>query len=252
VFHVKVVVVGGTGRIGSQVVEKLNAHGHQASPAAPQTGCNTVTNEGVEEALAGADVLVDVSNSPSFADEDVMDFFTTSTTNLLAAAKKAGIGHVVALSVVGADRLPASGYLRAKVAQEELIAASGLPFTIVRATQFFEFTQAIADSATVDGKVHLPPVLYQPIAAGDVSGAVGRAAVGTPTNGIHEIGGPEQIRMDQFVGGALAVAGDSREIVTDEHATYFGSELDDTSLVAGPDAEIGTTSYEAWTSTQSR
>jgi uncharacterized protein YbjT (DUF2867 family) len=242
----KVVVIGGTGRIGSQVVSKLNAHGQDATPAAPQTGVNTLTNEGVDDAVAGAEVLVDVSNSPSFADDDVMNFFVTSTNNLIAAARKAGVGHYVALSVVGDNQLPDSGYLRAKVAQEKLIVASGLPYTIVRATQFFEFTSAIADGATVDGTVHLPPVHYQPMAAEDVSSAVARATIGTPVNGVQEIGGPERVRMDEFIGAALAMAGDSREIVVDEHATYFGTELEDDSLVPGPNALLGTTTYDEW------
>jgi uncharacterized protein YbjT (DUF2867 family) len=242
----KVVVIGGTGRIGSQVVTKLNTHGQDATPAAPQTGANTLTNEGVDDAVAGAEVLVDVSNSPSFADDDVMNFFVTSTNNLLAAARKAGVGHYVALSVVGDDRLPDSGYLRAKVAQEKLIAESGIPFTIVRATQFFEFTTAIADGATVDGKVHLPPVHYQPMAAEDVSSAGARAAMGTPVHDVQEIGGPERVRMDEFIAAALEVDGDPREIVVDEHATYFGTELDDDSLVPGPDALLGTTTFQEW------
>lgn len=248
----KIVVIGGTGRIGSPVVEQLGAQGHDVTAAAPQTGCNTLTNEGVDEALAGADVVVDVSNSPSFADEDVMSFFVTSTSNIVTAAKKAGIGHYVALSVVGADRLPDSGYLRAKVAQEKLIEECGLPFTIVRATQFFEFTHAIADAATIEGTVHLPPVRYQPVAAVDVSATVARAAVGTPVQGVQEIGGPEQVRMDRFIGGVLTESGDPRGIVVDEHARYFDTELDDTSLVAGPDAAVGATSYEEWTASRGR
>jgi uncharacterized protein YbjT (DUF2867 family) len=242
----KVVVIGGTGRIGSQVVTKLNAHGQDATPAAPSTGCDTLTNEGVDDAVAGAEVLVDVSNSPSFADDDVMSFFVTSTNNLLAAARTAGIGHYVALSVVGDDRLPESGYLRAKVAQENLIVGSGIPFTIVRATQFFEFTEAIADGATVEGKVHLPPVHYQPMAAEDVSSAVARATIGTPVNGVQEIGGPERVRMDEFIAAALAMDGDQREIVVDGNAQYFGTVLEDDSLVPGPDALLGTTTYADW------
>jgi uncharacterized protein YbjT (DUF2867 family) len=246
----KVVVIGGTGRIGSRVVSKLSKRGEDATPAAPQTGVNTVTNEGVDAAVAGAEVLVDVSNSPSFADDDVMNFFVTSTNNLIEAARKAGVGHYVALSVVGDDRLPDSGYLRAKVAQENLIVESGLPYTIVRATQFFEFTSAIADGATVDGTVHLPPVHYQPMAAEDVSSAVARATIGTPVNGVQEIGGPERVRMVDFIGTALAMDGDSREIVVDEHATYFGTELEDASLVPGPEALLGTTTYDEWRAAQ--
>lgn len=242
----KVVVIGGTGLIGSKVVEKLKAHGHDAVPAALQTGCNTITNEGVDEALVGADVVIDVSNSPSFADEDVMNFFTTSTTNLIGAAKKAGVNHYVALSVVGCDRLPKSGYLRAKVAQEKLIADSGIPHCIVRATQFFEFGKAIADSATVDGQVHLPPAYFQPMASDDVASAVCRQAVGDPVNGVVETGGPEKVRMNEFVAAGLERLGDPRVVVSDPHAKYFGTELADDSLVPGPDAVLGTTTYADW------
>ncbi|MFB8228323.1 SDR family oxidoreductase [Cellulosimicrobium sp. NPDC055967] len=242
----KVVVIGGTGLIGSKVVEKLNAHGHDASPAAPQTGCNTITNEGVTEAVAGADVLIDVSNSPSFADDDVMNFFVTSTNNLIAAAKEAGVKHYVALSIVGDDRLPDSGYLRAKVAQEKLIVESGIPYTIVRATQFFEFSTAIANSSMIDGKAQLSTAYYQPMASDDVATAVGRAAAGEPVNGIAETGGPEKVRMSEFIGAALARTGDEREIVADPSAKYFGTVLKDDDLVPGPDAVLGTTSYEEW------
>ncbi|GAA4718289.1 SDR family oxidoreductase [Nocardioides conyzicola] len=248
----KVVVIGGTGLIGSKVVEKLNAHGHDAAPASPQTGCNTITNEGVDDAVAGAGVIIDVSNSPSFADDDVMSFFTTATTNLIAAAKKAGVGHYVALSVVGCDRLPDSGYLRAKVAQEKLIADSGLEYCIVRATQFFEFGKSIADGATVDGKVHLPPVHYQPIASDDVATAVARTAVGDPVNGVIETGGPEPVRMDEFIAAGLKRVGDPREVVSDPHATYFGTELTDESLVPGPGAQLGTTTYADWVAANAR
>ena len=242
----KVVVIGGTGLIGSKVTESLNAHGHDAIAAAPQTGVNTLTGEGLDDALAGADVVVDVSNSPSFADDDVMSFFVTATTNILGAEKRAGVKHHVALSVVGTGTLPDSGYLRAKAAQEDLIKGSGVPFTIVHATQFFEFTRAIADASMVDGKLHLAPVHYQPIASDDVAAAVSRAAIGVPLNDTVEIGGPERVRMDQFIAAALAAAGDVREVVADEHATYFGTELADDSLVPGPDAELGSITYETW------
>lgn len=242
----KVVVIGGTGLIGSKVVQLLNAHGHNAVPAAPQTGVNTLTGAGLDDALAGADVVVDVSNSPSFADDDVMNFFVTATTNILDAEKKAGVTHHVALSVVGTGTLPDSGYLRAKAAQEDLIKRSGVPYSIVHATQFFEFTRAIADASTIDGKLHLAPVHYQPIASDDVASAVARAAIGVPLHGIKEIGGPERVRMDQFIPAALASSGDTREVVVDEHATYFGTELADGSLVPGPDAELGSITYEAW------
>jgi uncharacterized protein YbjT (DUF2867 family) len=246
----KIVVIGGTGLIGSKVVDLLNAHGHDAAAAAPQTGVNTLTGDGLDEALAGADVLVDVSNSPSFADDDVMSFFVTSTTNLIEAERKAGVRHHVALSVVGTGTLPDSGYLRAKAAQEDLIRTSGVPYSIVHATQFFEFTRAIADVSMIDGKLHLAPVHYQPIASDDVASVVARTAAGEPLNATKEIGGPERVRMDQFIPAALATAGDVREVVSDEHARYFGTELSDDSLVPGPDAELGSISYEAWAKEQ--
>jgi len=242
----KVVVIGGTGLIGSKVTELLKAHGHDAVPAAPQTGVNTLTGEGLDDALAGADVVVDVSNSPSFADDDVMSFFVTATTNILAAEKRAGVRHHVALSVVGTGSLPDSGYLRAKAAQEDLIMGSGVPYSIVHATQFFEFTRAIADGSMIDGKLHLAPVHYQPIASDDVASVVSRVAVGVPLQGIKEIGGPERVRMDEFIPAALARSGDVRGVVVDEHATYFGTELADDSLVPAPDAELGSITYEAW------
>jgi uncharacterized protein YbjT (DUF2867 family) len=242
----KIVVIGGTGLIGSKVIERLVAQGHDAVPASPQSGVNSVTGEGVDEALAGADVVVDVTNSPSFADDDVMSFFVRSTGHLVEAEKKAGVQHHVALSIVGTDRLPASGYLRAKVAQERLIEESGVPYSIVRATQFFEFTKAIADSSVVDGAVHLSTGNYQPMASDDVASAVARAAVAAPLNGIKEIGGPDRVRMSDFVGAALAAAGDTRQVVADPHAKYFGTEITDDSLCPGPDAELGPTTYEAW------
>lgn len=248
----KVVVIGGTGLIGSKVVEKLNAHGHDAIPASPQSGCNTLTNEGVDEAVAGSDVVIDVSNSPSFADDDVMNFFTTATTNLTTAAKKAGVKHYVALSVVGCDRLPDSGYLRAKVAQEKLIAQSGLAHCIVRATQFFEFGKAIADAATVGDEVHLPPAYFQPMAADDVAGVVARTSIGDPVNGVIETGGPEKIRMSDFASAGLKRVGDPRTVVPDPHAKYFGTELSDDSLVPGPDAELSTTTYDEWVAAKAR
>src|SRR5215216_2795927 len=237
----KIVVIGGTGLIGSKVIKLLSAHGHDAAPAAPQTGVNTLTGDGLDDALVGADVVVDVSNSPSFADDDVMSFFVTSTTNILEAEKRAGVKHHVALSVVGTGTLPDSGYLRAKAAQEDLIERSGVPYSIVHATQFFEFTRAIADASTVDGEIHLAPVHYQPIASDDVASAVARVAAGVPLIGVKEIGGPERVRMDQFIPAVLAEAGDTREVVVEEHATYFGTELADDSLVPGPDAELGST-----------
>lgn len=248
----KVVVIGGTGLIGSKVVQRLNSHGHHAVPASPQSGCNTLTNEGVEEALTGAQVVIDVSNSPSFADDDVMHFFVTATANILRAAERAGVEHYVALSVVGDDQLPDSGYLSAKVAQERLIRESGISYSIVRATQFFEFGKAIADAATIDGKVHLPPVQFQPIAAQDVAAAVARTAVTKPVNGVLEVGGPEKVRMDEFIAAGLRRVGDPRVVIADEHATYFGTELVDSSLVPGENADLGATTYSEWVEQQNR
>jgi len=242
----KIVVIGGTGLIGSKLVARLGEGGHEAVPAAPNTGVNTLTGEGLAEALEGAAVLVDVSNSPSFEDEPVMEFFRTSTTNLLQYSEKAGVGHYVALSVVGTDRLSESGYFRAKIAQEELIRESGRPYSIVHATQFFEFVKSIADLSTVDGKVHLPPALIQPIAADDVAAGVARVAVGEPLNGIQEIGGPEQFRLDELVRKGLAAMGDPREVVTDDQARYSGVRLSERTLVPGPDAQLGEIVFDEW------
>lgn len=247
----KIVVIGGTGLIGSKVVEQLVAHGHDAVAASPNSGVNTVTGEGLSQALVGADVVVDVSNSPSFADDDVLAFFTTSTSNMLAAEREADVMHHVALSVVGADRLPASGYLRAKVAQEKLIRESGRPYSIVRATQFYEFVGRIADEATVDGVARLSTGLMQPIAAADVSAAVARVAAGTPLNRIIEIGGPEQLGMDELIRRGLTAKGDARRVVGDAEAPYFGARLTGTELVPGPDAQLSTTSFADWLAAQS-
>lgn len=242
----KIVVIGGTGLIGSKLVALLRTDGHDVVAASPQSGVNAVTGEGLDDVLTGADVVVDVSNSPSFADDDVMDFFVTSTGNLVEAEKRAGVQHHVALSVVGSARLPDSGYLRAKTAQEDLIKRSGVPFSIVQATQFFEFTRGIAESSMVDGKLHLAPVHYQPMASDDVAAALARVAAGAPLDGTREIAGPERVRMDEFIPAALAEAGDVREVVSDEHAKYFGTELADDSLVPGPGAELGATTYDVW------
>jgi len=249
---VKVVVVGGTGLIGSKLVARLGEHGHDAVAAAPNTGVNTLTGEGLAEVLEGAAVVVDVSNSPSFADEPVMEFFRTSTTNLLDYAAKAGVGHYVALSVVGTDRLLESGYFRAKDVQEQLIRESGQAYSIVHATQFFEFVKSIADISTVDGLVHLPSALIQPMAADDVAGGVGRVAVGEPLNGIREIGGPEQFRLDELVRKGLAAKGDPREVVTDEQASYYGVRLGERTLVLGPDAQLGDITFDKWLAQESR
>ena len=246
----KIVVIGGTGLIGSKLVAKLREHGHEAVPAAPNTGVNTLTGKGLEEVLEGAVVVVDVSNSPSFADEPVMEFFRTSTTNLLSYSAKAEIGHYVALSVVGTDRLTESGYFRAKIVQETLIRESGIPYSIVHATQFFEFVKAIADFSTVDGKVRLSSALIQPMAADDVAAAVGRVAVGEPQNGIREVGGPEQFGLDELVRKGLAAKSDPREVVTDDEAPYYGVRLSKQTLVPGPDAQLGEITFDQWLAQQ--
>lgn len=246
----KVVVIGGTGLIGSKLVAVLGEHGHQAVAAAPNTGVNTLTGEGLAEVLEGAAVVVDVSNSPSFADDAAMEFFRTATTNLLAHAAAAGVGHCVALSVVGTDRLQESGYFRAKAAQEELIRESGRPYSIVHATQFFEFVKAIADFSTVEGTVRLPSALVQPMAAADVAAGLGRVAVGEPVNGIREIGGPEQFGLDELVRKGLAALGDPRRVVTDEQAPYSGVVLSERTLVPGPDAQLGETTFDKWLAQQ--
>ncbi|WP_027503258.1 SDR family oxidoreductase [Rhodococcus sp. UNC363MFTsu5.1] len=245
----KIVVIGGTGLIGSKLVARLNEQGHQAVPAAPSTGVNTLTGEGVREVLRDANVLIDVSNSPSFADDDVMTFFRTSTANLLGAAREAGVGHYVALSVVGTDRLPESGYLRAKVAQEELIKGSGLPYSLVHATQFFEFAGSIADSATTDGKVRLPGAGVQPIAAEEVAAAVGETAVGAPLNGTVEVAGPEVFGLDQWIRTVLAARHDPREVLTDPQARYFGA-APDRELLPGAGARLVQTRLSEWLTRQ--
>lgn len=247
----KIVVIGGTGLIGSKVVELLAENGHEAIAASPNSGVNTITGEGLADVLVGADVVVDVSNSPSFADADVLEFFTTSTSNMLAAEREAGVTHHVALSVVGADRLPGSGYLRAKVAQERLIEESGQPYSIVRATQFYEFVARIADEATVDGTARLSTGLMQPIAAADVSAALARVAAGDPINGTLEIGGPDRIGMDELIRTALAAKGDTRTVVSDPEAHYFGTRLSGEELTPGPDAELSTTTFADWLAAQS-
>ncbi len=241
----KVVVIGGTGLIGSQVVADLQAQGHDAVAASPNSGVNTLTGEGLAAVLEGAAVVVDVSNSPSFEDAAVLDFFETSTRHILTAMKGAGAGHLVALSVVGSDRLPDSGYLRAKVAQEKLIRTSGILCSIVHATQFFEFIGRIADEATADGVVRLPSVLFQPGAAADVAAVVAEVAAGAPA-GTIEIGGPEQFRFDELVRKHLEAHGDARTVVADPHARYFNTELDERSLVPGVGARLLPTTYDEW------
>ncbi|MEV0586191.1 SDR family oxidoreductase [Nonomuraea sp. NPDC050310] len=242
----KIVVIGGTGLIGSKLVKQLGEQGHEAVAASPGTGVNTLTGEGLGEVLAGARVVVDVSNSPSFEPSAVMDFFVTSTRNLLAAEVAAGVGHHVALSVVGTERMPENGYFAAKIAQERLIENSGVPYSLVHATQFFEFVRSIADEATVDGEVRIAPVRFQPVAGDDVAEAVGRVALGAPLNGRVEVGGPQQDRMDEFFRKALAAWGDEREVVTDPRARYFGSVPGERTLVPDDGATLGTTTYRGW------
>jgi uncharacterized protein YbjT (DUF2867 family) len=227
----KIVVIGGTGVLGSKVVQKLRDHGHDAVAASPRTGVDTLSGEGLADALTGADVVVDVSNSPSFDDGPVMEFFTKSTTNLVAASKAAGVGHYVAVSIVGSDRLPKSGYLRAKVAQEKLIAESEIPYSIVRATQFAEFTDAIAASMTVGDEVRVPDALIQPIAAHELAAEVARVAEGEPLGGIENIGGPEKISFEQMARVVLARQGEVKTVVVDPQVGYFGTPLAMNSLV---------------------
>ncbi|MEU2110153.1 SDR family oxidoreductase [Streptomyces sp. NPDC019507] len=242
----KVVVIGGTGLIGSKVVGKLTEHGHEAVPAAPSTGVNTLTGEGLAEVLEGASVVVDVSNSPSFEEKAVMDFFRTSTTNLLKAEAEAGVTHHVALSVVGTERLEENGYFRAKLAQEGLIKTSGIPYSIVHATQFFEFVKGIADAATEGDVVRVPDARIQPMFSDDVAAAVARTAVGTPLDGVIEVCGPDEFAFDEFIRKGLAADNDPRTVVADPHARYFGSELEEASLLPGPDARVGATRFTDW------
>jgi uncharacterized protein YbjT (DUF2867 family) len=245
---VKIVVIGGTGLIGSKLVTKLREHGHEAVAAAPDTGVNTLTGDGLAEALAGASVAVDVSNSPSWEDNAVMKFFETSTRNLLAYEAAARVVHHVALSVVGSERMLESGYFRAKIAQENLIKTSSIPYSIVRATQFFEFIKAIADLSTDRNTVRLPPVLIQPMAAEDVASGVCRVALGSPLNGTTEIGGPEQFRLDELIRRGLAARKDPREVVSDPQARYYGIKVSETTLIPGGDARLGETRFETWLS----
>jgi uncharacterized protein YbjT (DUF2867 family) len=242
----KVVIIGGTGLIGSKVVTRLREQGHQAVPASPDTGVNTLTGEGLADVLTGAAVVIDVSNSPSFEDAAVLRFFETSTGNLLAAEAAAGVGHQVALSVVGCDRVPESGYLRAKVAQEKLIKNSPIPYSIVRSTQFFEFVKRIADEATDGNRVRIPPVLFQPIAATDVANAVARVSVGAPLNGVVEVAGPQQFRFDECIRMGLSARHDPREVVADPHARYFGAEMAERMLVPDANARLGEIRFEDW------
>jgi uncharacterized protein YbjT (DUF2867 family) len=246
----KIVVIGGTGLIGSKLVNKLGEHGHEAVAASPDSGVNTLTGEGLADVLQGADTVVDVSNSPSFEDAAVLNFFTTSTRNQLAAEKEAGVGHHVALSVVGTERLAESGYFRAKIAQEKLIKESGVPYSIVHATQFFEFVKSIAQAATDGNTVRLSPALIQPMAAEDVATAVARTAVGSPQNATIEVAGPEQFGLDELIRKGLSFQGDPREVVTDPNARYFNALLQDRELLPGNEATIYNTRFEEWLNQQ--
>jgi uncharacterized protein YbjT (DUF2867 family) len=242
----KIVIIGGTGLIGTKLVNNLRKQGHEAVAASPSSGINSVTGEGLAEALTGAKVVVDVSNSPSFEEKAVLAFFEASTRNLLAAEVAAGVGHHVALSVVGSDRLPASGYLRAKVAQETLIKAAAIPFTIVRATQFFEFVGGIAQSATSGQVVRLPSALVQPILSDDVAAALADIAVAKPLNGTVELAGPDPIPMNEFVRQFLKANHDPRTVVTDDKAPYFGTPLAERSLIPGKNPRIGQAHFNDW------
>jgi uncharacterized protein YbjT (DUF2867 family) len=242
----KLVIIGGTGLIGSKLVTRLREHGHEPVPASPDTGVNTLTGEGLAEVLQGASVVVDVSNSPSFEDAAVMEFFTTSTRNLLKAAGAAGVTHYLALSVVGTERLSESGYFRAKIAQEQLIRESSIPYSIVHATQFFEFVKNIAAAATDGNIVRLAPVLIQPMAADDVAKAVGRIALGAPVNGIVEIAGPEQVRLDELIREGLKARQDPREVVADPQSRYFGAMLSERTLVPADNARLGEIRFQEW------
>jgi uncharacterized protein YbjT (DUF2867 family) len=242
----KIVVIGGSGLIGKQVVTLLSQKGHEVSAASPSAGVNTLTGEGLTEALKGAHTIVDVSNSPSFEDRAVMEFFQTSTTNLVAASKAAGVRHYVALSVVGTDRLQAAGYFRAKLVQENLIKESGLPHTIVRVTQFFEFVGSIAQASTVGDTVRLAPAMFQPIAASDVALAVAGAAMANPLNSRFDVAGPEAKPMTEFVDHYLRAQGDPRSVVADPAAGYFGTPVDDQSLVPDGPSQIGATRFSDW------
>jgi uncharacterized protein YbjT (DUF2867 family) len=242
----KIVVIGGTGLIGSRLVSKLREQGHEAVAASPNTGVNTITCEGLAEALTGASVVVDVTNSPSWEDAEVLKFFETSTRNQLTYEGVAGVKHHVALSVVGTERLLASGFFRAKMAQETLIKASSIPYTIVRATQFFEFVKGITDFSTEGDKVRMPTALIQPMAADDVASAVGRIATGTPANGTVEIGGPEKFQLDELVRKYLAATKDPREVVTDPKVGYYGVEVSERTLVPEEGARLSETRFEVW------
>jgi uncharacterized protein YbjT (DUF2867 family) len=245
----KIAVIGGTGRVGSNVVRRLAAQGHDAVPAAPDTGVDTISGEGVADVMVGADVVVDVSNAPVWDDEAVREFFTTSTRNLLAAERDAGVRHHLAVSIVGADRLPDSGYLRAKVAQEAEVESGPVPYTILRATQFFEFLPQIAEAGAEGDSVRLSTGLMQLVAVDDVAATVAELATGAPVGGRVELGGPEALGMDAWARRLFAATGDERTVVSDPHARYFGTELEGGELAPGDDARIGATDFDAWLQT---
>jgi uncharacterized protein YbjT (DUF2867 family) len=242
----KIVVIGGTGALGSKVVARLQEDGHDAVPASPNSGVNTITGEGLAEALTGADVVIDAANAPAWGDEEVLEFFQIGSRNLTAAAANAGVKHYVAMSIVGADRLPDSGYLRAKIAQEEIVKGALVPFTIVRATQFFEFISRIADSSATGDTIHLPPALFQPAAVAELAAQVAEIAEGAPVNGVVEVAGPERLPMSEAVAKVLATAGDPRTVVSDPHAEYFGTELNNESLVPDQGPRLTSTSFDDW------
>jgi uncharacterized protein YbjT (DUF2867 family) len=248
----KIVIIGGTGLIGSKTAERIRKQGHEVIAASPNTGVNTITGEGLADALKHADVVIDLANSPSFEDQAVLEFFQTSGKNLMAAEKAARVKHHVALSIVGADRLPDSGYLRAKVAQEKIIRESGIPYTIVRSTQFMEFLGGIGQAATVDGTAHLSTGYLQPIASDDVADFVSEAALAAPVNGVIEIAGPERARLCDFVARYLKASGDSRTVVADPNAPYFGTKLEDGSLVSDNNPRIGRIDFDRWFATAGR
>jgi uncharacterized protein YbjT (DUF2867 family) len=247
-MNMKIVVIGGSGLIGTNLVNRLRQKGHETVAASPNSGVNTITGEGLAGVMKGAQVVIDVANSPSFEDRAVLDFFQASGRNLLAAEAAAGVGHHVALSIVGADRLPESGYLRAKLAQEDLIKASGIPYSILRSTQFFEFIGRIAESAAEGDVIRLSPALLQPIAADDVAAALADLAVGPPLNGTVEVAGRDSRPLDKLARKVLAARGDKRQVIADVHARYFGTELDDRSLTPGEHPRFGPTGFDDWLS----
>jgi uncharacterized protein YbjT (DUF2867 family) len=244
----KIVVIGGSGRVGSNVVHRLGSQGHDPVPASPSTGVDTITGEGLADVMAGADVVVDVSNAPVWDDDAVREFFTTSTRNLLAAERDAGVRHHLAVTIVGADRLPDSGYLRAKVAQEAEIEAGAIPYTILRATQFFEFVGGIVQSGTDGDTIRMSPALFQPIASEDVAAALADVAVAPPVNGTIEVAGPEPIPLDKIARQFLAAKGDGRKVIADVHARYFGAAINDRSLTPGEHPRLGRIRFEDWLS----